>query len=128
MIVGYRYHALEDAALIEPSFEDETPAEEISQEEPIHQPEKTALTIHIHSWATPIVGLLMLVIGLAGGYFLRPTVTPLLGKATLTPTASEEVSSGASQPGLKDYVVAQTTHFLGDENAPVTVIEFSDFQ
>jgi hypothetical protein len=128
MIIDYRYHVLEDAVLIEPSLEDETPAEEIPQEEHIHQPEKTALTIHIHSWATPIVGFLMLIIGLAGGFFLRPEVTPLLGKATLTPSASEDVNSSVDQPGLKDYVVAQTTHFLGDANAPVTVIEFSDFQ
>ena len=114
--------------MIEPSVEDDTPVEEIPQEEQIQQPEKTALTVHIHSWATPIVGLMMLIIGLAGGFFLRPEITPLLGKATLTPTASENVNSSVDQPGLKDYVVAQTTHFMGDANAPVTVIEFSDFQ
>jgi hypothetical protein len=112
--------------LIEPSLEEENP-----QEEQAPEPEKTALTIHVHSWATPIVGFLMLVIGLLGGYFIRPAVSPLLSQATLTPTASVEADSGetgAGQPGLKDYVVAQTTHFMGDENAPVTVIEFSDFQ
>jgi hypothetical protein len=112
--------------LIEPSLEEEKPPEEQTA-----KPEKTALTIHVHSWATPIVGFLMLIIGLLGGYFIRPAVSPLLSKATLTPTASAEVNSGdtsASQPGLKDYVVAQTTHFMGDANAPVTVIEFSDFQ
>jgi hypothetical protein len=116
--------------LIEPSLEEEKPLEEeITEEEP--KPEKTALTIHVHSWATPIVGFLMLIIGLLGGYFIRPTLTPLLSKATLTPTASVEANAGetnAGQPGLKDYVVAQTTHFMGDANAPVTVIEFSDFQ
>jgi hypothetical protein len=114
--------------LIEPSLEDDTPAEEIPQEEQIQPPEKTALTIHIHSWATPIVGLLMLILGLVGGFFLRPEVEPMLGKATFTPAVSEDVNSSVDQPGLKAYVVAQTTHFLGDENAPVTVIEFSDFQ
>jgi len=110
--------------LIEPSLE-ETPQEI----EP--QAEKAALTIHIHSWATPVVGLLMLVLGLLAGYFVRPVVSPLLSKPTPTPTASPETVSGdtsASQPGLKDYVVAQTLHFLGDPNAPVTIIEFSDFQ
>ena len=118
--------------MIEPSLEEEKPQEEQEpQEEQKPKPEKIALTIHIHSWATPIVGLLTLIIGLLGGYFIRPTVLPLLSKATLTPTASAEVDTGetnAGQPGLKDYVVAQTTHFMGDANAPVTVIEFSDFQ
>ncbi len=112
--------------MIEPSLEEEKP-----QEEQIAKPDKTALTIHIHSWATPIVGFLMLIIGLLGGYYIHPTVSPLLSKATLTPTASAETDTGttsAGQPGLKDYVVAQTKHFLGDANAPVTVIEFSDFQ
>ncbi len=34
---------------------------------------KPAINISIQSWATPIVGLIMLVIGIYGGYFLRPT-------------------------------------------------------
>ena len=95
------------------------------------QTEKTALTIHIHSWVTPVVGLLMLLLGLLAGYFVRPVILPILSKATPTPTVSAEVDTGgttASQPGLKDYVLAQTQHFLGDPNAPVTIIEFSDFQ
>jgi len=120
--------------LIEPSLE-EKPQEDQPQEDNFQedqpQTEKTALTIHIHSWATPIVGFLMLVVGLLAGYFVRPVVSPLLSKVTPTPTASASADTGestASQPGLKDYVVAQTTHFLGDPNAPVTIIEFSDFQ
>lgn len=106
--------------MIEPSFNDEEP-----------QSEKTALTIHIHSWATPVVGFLLLILGLVGGYLIRPAISPLLSKSTATPTVSAKAEPGATnagQPGIKDYVVAQTQHFLGDPNAPVTVIEFSDFQ
>jgi hypothetical protein len=83
-------------------------------------PQKPALTIHIHTWATPVVGLVMLVFGLLAGYFARPLVSPLFNRVTPTPTAIAE--------GLKDIVGAQTKHFLGDPNAPVTLIEFSDFQ
>jgi hypothetical protein len=43
----------------EEEFEEETPA-------------KPALTIVIQSWATPILAILMLILGLAGGYFGRP--------------------------------------------------------
>jgi hypothetical protein len=94
-------------------------------------PGKPALTIHIQTWATPIVGLVMLVLGLLAGYFARPLVTPLLNRETPTPTVIAEEDAGetaGSQQGLKDYVLPQTKHFLGDPNAPVTLIEFSDFQ
>ncbi len=94
-------------------------------------PQKPALTIHIHTWATPIVGLVMLIFGGLAGYFVRPLVSPLLNRETPTPTAiaAQDASETAgSQQGLKDYVLSQTKHFLGDPNAPVTLIEFSDFQ
>jgi len=91
------------------------------------QVDKPALTIHIHTWATPIVGLLMLVIGLTAGYFGRPLVSTALTKATSTPTAVEE-STEPQNPEVQGLVVEQTKHFIGDANAPVTIIEFSDFQ
>ena len=51
----------------------------------IDAPKSPALTIHIASWATPIIGLLMLVVGLAGGFFLRPVLLPV--QTAVTPTA-----------------------------------------
>lgn len=109
--------------MIEPSLEE---PQEIKP-----KAEKPALVINVQSWATPVVGLLMLLVGLLAGYFVRPVVSPLLNKATSTPTVSAEAATSdtsSSQPGLKDYVVEKVQHFLGDPNAPVTVIEFSDFQ
>ena len=39
--------------------------------------DQAAVTINIQSWATPIIGLVMLVIGLLGGYYIRPlTLAP----------------------------------------------------
>lgn len=93
--------------------------------------EKTALTIHIHTWATPIVGLVMLVFGLLAGYAARPLVSPLLSRVTPTPTVIVEENTSETTTGqqdLKEIVVAQTNHFLGDPQAPVTLIEFSDYQ
>jgi hypothetical protein len=40
-------------------------------EQPDTQP-KTALTINIQSWATPVIGIVALILGLIGGYLLRP--------------------------------------------------------
>lgn len=90
-----------------------------------------ALTIVIQSWATPIVGLLMLFAGAALGFWARPLINPastptavagapLVVAATPTPAGEEQ--------DLMELVVSQTRHFLGDADAPVTLIEFSDFQ
>ena len=110
-----------------------------SSEEAQPQSEKpAAFTLVIQSWATPIVGIIMLIIGLFGGYY---------GHALLSTkndaTAAEEVSSVeqapttnptpdatrvAQQKALMAAVVDRTRHFLGNPDAPVTIIEFSDFQ
>jgi protein-disulfide isomerase len=121
---------------------EEQPEMEVPEVEPLavdlpEQPggdAKPALVINIHSWATPIVGVVMLVVGLAGGYFGRPFLTSL--NPVDTPVASQEQASGqvsqeqspASTPTLMEYLVGQTRHFEGDQSAPVTLIEFSDFQ
>ena len=95
-------------------------------ETPEKKPRKPALTINIYSWATPIVGVLMLVVGLLAGYFSRP----LIARATPAPTTVAKATTApqTSNAGLKDAVVAMTRHFTGDENAPVTIVEFADFQ
>ncbi|MCB9134505.1 MAG: hypothetical protein H6636_03705 [Anaerolineales bacterium] len=105
-----------------------------------------ALTIHIQSWATPVIGVLMLVLGLAAGFYARPLFdTPLLPvtetpSAEIAPTAEVPAAQNQAAPTqssqaqaeqqqqLMDLVISQTRHFEGNENAPVTLIEFSDFQ
>ena len=98
-----------------------------------------ALTINVQSWATPLVGLVMLVLGLAAGYFIRPALAPQ-AEASAEPTAKAAVPTGAAvqapaalpttdtSQDLMTFLVGQTTHFRGDPNAPVTMIEFSDYQ
>lgn len=90
---------------------------------------RAALTITIQSWATPLVGLVMLVIGLLGGYFVRPFLAPASSAASVsTQTVASAQSSSASQAELMQNVIEQTRHFKGDPDAPVTIIEFGDFQ
>lgn len=105
-------------------------------------PTTPALTINIQSWATPLVGILMLIVGLLGGYFGRPLLnTPILTEATEVPSAAQPTSPAANVPAepvtedqaarqqqLMELVVAQTRHFKGAEDAPIMLIEFSDFQ
>ncbi len=116
--------------------------DELPEEKPV--PPASALTITIQSWATPIVGLLMLIIGLIGGYYARPLVDApsLIAPATTgeeSPPTSQQSAAGDTseaaapeqatrQQALMDTLISQVRHFKGNPNAPVTIIEFSDFQ
>ncbi|NLG72477.1 MAG: hypothetical protein GX495_10610 [Chloroflexi bacterium] len=101
-------------------------------ESPPPPQDRPALVINIQSWATPIVGLIMLAVGLLGGYIGRP----LLEKSTPTavavnPTPSVPQSAAGTEQQRQEmmaFLVDQTKHLKGDDAAPVTIIEFSDFQ
>jgi hypothetical protein len=112
------------------SEEQDTPEEE----------KRPSLVINIYSWATPIIALVMLVLGLFLGYAGRPwisekipalggptTPTPVAQAPTVQQTAAQQPSAADTEELMK-YLVGQTKHFRGDANAPVTLIEFSDFQ
>jgi len=108
------------------------------------QGEKPALTVVIQSWWTPALAVIALVVGLLAGYFGRPLVnkseatTPI---AAATPATGDIAGQSAaptstidptviadSRKQLMDYLVSNTIHLLGDPDAQVTIIEFSDFQ
>lgn len=104
---------------------------------PIETHKQPAATITIQSWATPIVGVVMLVIGLLLGYYGRPftragtqpvTAQPEIITTSAPPVVIPTVDNSAAQQNLMETVVAQTRHFKGDPNAPVTIIEFGDFK
>jgi hypothetical protein len=111
------------------------------------QGEKPALTVIIQSWWTPAFTVIALVVGLLAGYFGRPlldkgsdtnggvaavtspTATLPADQATVTTgTVDPTMAAINSQQQLMDYLISHTTHFQGDPNATVTMIEFSDYQ
>jgi protein-disulfide isomerase len=111
------------------------------------QGEKPALTVVIQSWWTPVLALIFLVVGLLAGYFGRPLVnkglettgdvavvtTPAVtlpaDQANVAATPADPTMAAISnQQQLMEYLVSHTTHFQGDPNAKVTIIEFSDYQ
>jgi hypothetical protein len=89
-------------------------------------------------WVTLLVGLTMLLIGVLIGFFGRSLVPPQPESETsvaVADTGSRSAASAASQSAstpsaaaLMDAVVTQTRHFKGDADAPITIIEFGDFQ
>jgi hypothetical protein len=137
---------------MEPKVEDTNPQEDSSinvvpkaeEEVPASHSSNPALVINIQTWATPIIGIVMLVAGLLLGYFGRPllsndapsaavasgtNIEPTVVAATQSDSqAASNEASPASTPTLMEFLIGQTNHFKGDPDAPVTVIEFSDYQ
>jgi len=108
------------------------PPQEISHKSP------PAVTINVQSWTTPIIGLVMLMIGLLVGYYVRPltlaqsssATTPSVAtlSAITPPAAIPTTDQTAAQKNLMASLIPKMRHFKGDPNAPVTMIEFGDFQ
>jgi len=115
-----------------------------SEEEDEATAKKPALVLNIYSWWTPVLAIIMLVVGLLAGYYARPYVSARFPE--MAGTTSEEVTSpteaiagtpaptvdptqvAESRDQMMTFLVGQARHFIGDENAPITMIEFSDFQ
>jgi len=106
---------------------------------------KPSLVLNVYSWWTPILAVVMLVVGLVGGYLVRPYIADRLSGQAGSPTEAAAVepaapTAGTPQPTvdptqvaesrdqMMSFLVGQARHFKGDENAPITIIEFSDFQ
>ncbi len=95
------------------------------------QPPSPALTINIQSWATPIVGIVMLVIGALAGFYARPVVLGQLPENTSGTSPAVSIPTpdqSESQQRLMASLIPRVRHFTGDPNAPVTIIEFGDYQ
>lgn len=90
-----------------------------------------------HALVTVLTGLVMLLMGIIVGYlshpalvgYISPSATPVpTGTTAPTPKPTVDTARATQAAELMDYIVANTRHFRGNVNAPVTLIEFSDFQ
>jgi protein-disulfide isomerase len=96
-------------------------------------------TFRAISW---LLLVMVLGLGILGGFYLRPLLTPQVKADTVSANVVEPVTipnnNGADEntaveeslnahEAVMQTVVANTRHFDGDPNAPVTLIEFADF-
>ena len=90
---------------------------------------RPVMTINIYSWATPVVGIVMLVIGLFGGYYGgQPASKDISEQAVPQLNEPSPTAAVAANADNMDSLAAQIRHFKGDQDAPVTLVEFGDFQ
>ncbi len=93
-------------------------------------PQVTHIPLYQRIWFIPVIALAMFLLGMLAGYFGRPLISP-------QPEGSDDVAASgtpntaAGQGGNQEvmaFLIQETRHFKGDPNAPVTIIEFSDFK
>ena len=90
---------------------------------------------------TILVGVAMLLAGILLGYVGRGQFGPEAQAARTTATAQAvaavtqtaanaeaSATQAAANADLMTFLTENTRHYKGDANAPVTIIEFSDFQ
>lgn len=133
------------------SYEDQPPLPEVEKDPPVFEIEETPQSTTNGSAAA--LGLIIaaaFLLGLALGFFGRPALIqdlPIQVVVTVVPnepeavqannqmteteqstssTTNQEVSTGPT-PTIMDFVLSDARHFQGDNSAPVTIIEFSDF-
>lgn len=79
-------------------------------------------------WVLLLIGL---IVGGLAGFSLRPLVIPEQEISAAGPLAAVESSGQINEPdphqAVMMTVIANARHFRGDPNAPVTLVEFGDF-
>lgn len=99
-----------------------TPLSELELPDPPAAPVEPVVVQRVNWLATLAIGALVLVLGFGAGYAVRPMLDP---SAPALPTGAASSSAGAT---LLDVITAQVRHYKGSDRAPVTIIEYSDFQ
>ena len=98
-----------------------TPLADLDLPDPLPAPAEPIVVRETNWLVTLTLGALLLLVGFGAGYASRPVLDP---PAPALPQGAASSSAGAN---LLDLVTAQVRHFKGKANAPVTIIEYSDF-
>jgi hypothetical protein len=82
------------------------------------------------NWPLIVVGVAMLLVGAVLGYIGRGVYGPeaIAAKATSSAVAAAIQTRASANKEVMSMLIQATHHFKGDATAPVTIIEFSDFQ
>jgi protein-disulfide isomerase len=118
---------VEQSNLVEPEIAE--PMEEELSPAPIAETGAAAKSAASpNPWLLLLIGLL---VGGLGGFYLYPLVVPEPEINAAAPLAEVEDSGQINKPdphqAVMLAVIAGARHFQGDQNAPVTLVEFGDF-
>ncbi len=86
------------------------------------------------AWMAVVVAVVTFLAGIAIGFLGRPAIVPdAVVVVTATPDATavanaQATPTSAGQGDIMDLVLADARHSQGDLDAPVTIVEFSDFK
>lgn len=104
--------------------------DEVLEGEIVEEEEETPPGGGLSKATAALIGLAMLLVGALLGYFGRGQFGPEAQAARATEQAQAVMvaTQAAANAELMKYLAQNTRHFKGDPNAPVTIIEFSDYQ
>ncbi|NJN93319.1 MAG: DsbA family protein [Anaerolineales bacterium] len=88
---------------------------------------ETKSTVSPNPWLLLVIGLL---VGGLAGFYLYPLVIPetVINQGPLAAVKeSDQINKPDPHQAVMLAVIAGARHFQGDENAPITLIEFGDF-
>jgi protein-disulfide isomerase len=100
--------------------------------EPVKSPESEQITVKKSTFKMLIIGIMvsLIVVAFFSGYTLgSQTVAPVVIQETPTPTPTvPQPTQIPTQDEQRIFVSLSDDPIKGDPNAPVTIVEFSDFQ
>jgi hypothetical protein len=89
-------------------------------------------TRRIRRWAWMVcLVIISLMLGFVAGYYLRPVLDEPGAEArgkSAPPTKVAESQDANPPSSLMEAAIKRTRQWKGDTNAPVTIVEFGDFQ
>lgn len=80
----------------------------------------------VHLWSITVTGLAILFIGTLASFSKQWLFTSKAQETTALPGFVKTPTN--EREAMMQIATAQTRHFKGDLDAPVTILEFSDFQ